>query len=752
MAKKAPRLQTTPTRIAAAMGALIGLGVAAALFALRPTNAFTGLEWRMVDARTQAFMGQRKPDPDLVLAEIRDDDLAELRNQFDLRWPWPLDVNALAFEWFRAAGARAVVVDVYQFDRGMIPEEKGLTDRDSKEYKEAAERVESADALAKAVLEHGRVVFAFALSNNLPEGGDAAAALRKPEYEKRLTRLPPLNVTPGLVRAFADLPVLRLLEASHGIGFANTVVDADGVLRRGVPVGEVAGRRVPSLPLAGVLAAGVEVEADDGSIRAGRAVQRLSDDGTFIVAFRGPSDTYPRIAPAQAVLAGAELQKLRDAGDKTTVPGSGGLKPEDVRGKLVLWGVNPQGVKDVVSAPVGSVFSGPEFQLTLIDNLLHGDGRVEVSRTTNGAVLFGLCVVLGLLGGVAKRRGVFLSATLVAAAVVWGGGYGAFGRGVSFDLITPSLGLLLTYAGVLAFKILTAGRRNKWLEGTFSQYLAPAVIKAIQADPSMLVLGGRQREVSVLFSDVKGFTTISEQLGPENTVRLLNDYLSRQSEPVLQNDGVIDKFIGDAVMAFFGEPVSHADHALRACRAAVESLAVLAGTQPLARELGLGTLVNRIGVASGPATIGNIGSDRRFNYTAIGDTVNFASRLEGANKAFGSRILLADATYQAAKDAVIAKPLAKLIVVGKTEPVPVHELIALAASASPAQKAHAEAFGRAHAAVLADDLDGAETALAEAEKLVPDDGPCRWLGGIIDGLRLGMIARPWNGVYVLESK
>lgn len=751
MAKKAPRLQTTPARVAALMGALIGLGVAAALYALRPTNAFTGLEWRIVDARTQAFMGQRKPDPDLVLADVRNDDLALLRDAGDYPWPWPLDINALAFTWFRAAGARAVVVDVYQFDRGKIPEEQGLTDRNSDAYKEAADRVESAADLAKAVRDHGRVVFAFALTKN-PEGGDPAIALRRPEFEKRLTRIPPLDVTPGIRRPHADLPVLRLLEACHGLGFATTRVDDDGVLRRGVPVGEVAGRRVPSLPLAGVLASREDVEVSGGAVRVGRAVQRLSEDGTFIVAFRGVSDTYPRISPGLAVQAGSELRALREAGDMTTVPGSGALKPEHVRGKIVLWGVNPDGFKDVVSAPVGSTFSGPEFQLTLIDNLLHGDGRWEVSRTTNAVVLFAFCALLGLLGGVAKRRGVFLSATLLAAGIVWGGGYWAFGNGVSFDLFTPSLGILMTYAGVLAFKTLTEGRRNKWLEGTFSQYLAPAVIKAIKADPSMLALGGRQREVSVLFSDVKGFTTISETLGPENTVRLLNDYLSRQSEPVLQNDGVIDKFIGDAVMAFFGEPVAHADHALRACRAAVESLAVLAGTQPLARELGLGTLVNRIGVASGPATIGNIGSDRRFNYTAIGDTVNFASRLEGANKAFGSRILLADATYQAAKDAVVAKPLAKLIVVGKTEPVPVHELIALAESASPAQRAHAEAFGRAHAAVLADDLDAAETALAEAEKLLPDDGPCRWLGGIIDGLRLGMIARPWNGVYVLESK
>ncbi len=752
MAKKRPRLESTSPRVAALVGAAIGLAVAAVLFLARGTGAMTSLEWRLVDARTEHFLGQRAPDPDLVLAEVRDADLDIVDSHTGYVWPWPLFVNATAFEWFRAAGARAVVVDVYQFDRGVEPEEKGLTDTNSNEYKLMKAAVHSADELAHAYRPPNRVVLAFALSSHPPAAGLPAATLRQPELERRLAALPPLDVAPGLVRDHVNLPVLKLLKAAHGLGFATTIVDGDGVLRRGVPLASVQGRHMPSLPLAGVLAARDDVEVRDGAVRVGRAVQRLSADGTFLASFRGRKDAYKRISPAQAVLAGGEMQVLRESGDTETVPGSGGLKPEDVRGKIVLWGVNPDGVKDIVSAPVGSTFSGPEFQLTLIDNLLHGDGRWEVSRATNGLVLLALCIALGALGGFAKRRGVFLAAVVVAGAFVWVGGYEAFGRGVSFDLFTPSLGILLSYAGVLAFKTLTEGRRNKWLEGTFSHYLAPSVIAAIKADPAMLALGGRQRDVSVLFSDVKGFTTISETLGPENTVRLLNDYLSRQSEPVLANDGVIDKFIGDAVMAFFGDPVTHADHALRACRAAVESLAVLAGTQPLAKQLGLGTLVNRIGVASGPATIGNIGSDRRFNYTAIGDTVNFASRLEGANKAFGSRILLADATRQAAGAGIVAKPLAKLIVVGKTEPVAVHELLALAETATADDRRHVDAFSRAHAAVLADDLDAAEAALAEAEAARPDDGPCRWLGGIIDGLRLGLVARPWNGVYVLESK
>jgi len=341
--------------------------------------------------------------------------------------------------------------------------------------------------------------------------------------------------------------------------------------------------------------------------------------------------------------------------------------------------------------------------------------------------------------------------TAVAAGFVFLA-YRLFAGGTSIDLFTPVVGAFATWAGVTGYRLLTEGKRNKWLEGTFSQYLSPAVIEALKADPTMLQLGGQMREISVLFSDVKGFTSISEKLTPDELVRLLNDYLTRQSEPVLLEDGVIDKFIGDALMAFFGDPVPVPDHALRACRAAVRSIAAVEESVPLAKSLGIDGLSNRIGIASGPATMGNMGSAKRFSYTAMGDTVNLASRLEGANKAFGSRIMLGPGTYAQAKEHLVAKPLARLQVVGKTEPVEVFELVGLRGEAPDDLVRHAEAFTRAHAAVRADDLEAAEAALSEAERLRPKDGPCAWLRVLIAELRAGRHPRPWSGILVLDSK
>jgi adenylate cyclase len=320
------------------------------------------------------------------------------------------------------------------------------------------------------------------------------------------------------------------------------------------------------------------------------------------------------------------------------------------------------------------------------------------------------------------------------------------------DVFTPLAGIVLTFSGVIAFRLLTEGRRNKWLENTFGQYLSPAVIEELKKDPSRLSLGGQRTEVSVLFSDIKGFTSLAERLPQEAIVRLLNVYLTGQSEPVLSEDGVIDKFIGDAVMAFFGDPLPHGDHATRACRAALRSQAALAALRPLEEDLGLPPIANRIGVNTGPAVVGNMGSDKRFDYTAIGDTVNFASRLEGANKAFGTRILVGETTYEQAKDAIVAKPVARLRVVGKSEPVGVYELLSLRDGVDPALLRHVEAYERAHAAVRADDLDAASRALDEATAERADDALCTWLRELVARLRAGEVPRPWDGTVVLESK
>ncbi len=745
-ATHAPSLQPMTATRRALIGAAIGVVVAGALSLARGTDALEGLERRFVDVRTRAYVGSAAPDPRIVLAVVGDSDVDAFKQSSHVSWPWPLDYTLAAFEWMAECGVAAVVVDVYHLDQGAVKDELGF---------ESSSDIDDAAKLADVYGKIGHVSLAYELSADasLPE----IRAVREPVFRQHLARLPPIDVSPTYARRYVTLPVVTLLRAASRMGFGNTHADDDGIARRSSPVatisGEWDGQRVPSLPLAAALEVSpAPVALGPDRIALGAAVQRLGADGTFFVNFRGQRNAYARVLASRLVEAGWDWRE-RKPGETYDGPKDHPQARRDaLRGRIVVWGVNLAGQKDVVPTPISDQFVGPEFQATVLDNLLHGDGRVAIPAWVNAIALILALGVLGAVCGGAQRKGLGLATLLVLGSGATFGAYRAFAGGTVLDLFTPLTGLLVTYAATSAFRFMTEGRRNRWLEGTFGQYLSPAVIEALKKNPAMLELGGRQAEITVFFSDIKGFTSISERLGSENTVKVLNRYLTAQSRQVLGVDGVIDKFIGDGVMAFFGDPVPMGDHALRACRAAVRCREALAELRPLAESLGIEPIENRIGVNSGSAVVGNMGSDERFDYTAMGDTVNLASRLESANKAFGSWILLGPMTYEQSKHAIVAKPIGRLQVVGKKETVLVHELLALRDEASPETVRHADAYRRAYDRVLSDDFPGARASLDEAESERPGDGPVRWLRGLVGDLESGKRPRPWDGTVVLESK
>lgn len=745
-----PRLSATSTRARVIACALIGALAATIGTLLR--GKLEGFERRVVDLRTNEYLGAGSADPNIVLAFVAEADLRRLHDEFGYEWPWDLTITALAFDWMHEAGARAVLVDVVHFDKGSGLDEVTLgAGVDQAAITSRLEDAQPLFAAYRAMKGKTATALATELTINATGMDPKAASVRRPLYERLLDRLPVLPVTAGFRRADVNLPIAGLLREAATVGYVNVQPDDDGILRHATPFAEVGGRIVPSLPMAAALATVPGARIESTAIRLGETPTRFDDTGRFIVNFHGDGGDYAEVRPSDMVIAGNKLAEWRASGRKGPVPLEGSAYADAVRGKYVVWGVNAPGIKDTVPTPVSTYFGGPEFQATVLDNLLHGDGRVPVGPGTNRIILFALATAFGAFGGLSLRRGVFVLAWAATTLAFVFAGSRIFRGGVSIDIAAPVLALGGTYAGVVAFRLLTEGRRNKWLEGTFGQYLSPAVIAALKTDPAMLQLTGRKREITVLFSDVKGFTSISEKLPPEQLTALLNDYLTRQSEPILACDGVIDKFIGDAVMAFFGDPVPVPDHAVRACRAAVGCRAALAGTAPLAASLGV-EVKNRIGVNSGFAVMGNMGSAKRLSYTAMGDTVNLASRLESGNKAFGSATLIGPLTYEQAKDAIVARPIAKVVVVGKKEPMAIYELLGMAGETDADVVALAAAFGRAHAAVLADDLDAARRHLAQASAIRPGDGPSHWLGRLIDELAAGKRARPWDGVYVLEEK
>ncbi len=740
---RTPSLKVSPGWIRTLMGAGIGLVAGLLLIALRPTRLVEIIELRLLDLQTAAFTLERPPDPRIVVSEILEEDVAAIRVAFDESWPWNLDLTSYAFRVLADAGVRAVLIDIYHLDGGAgLDDHRGTSELDAMARQKFEIEAELAMEYQKALKKVDRVALAFELS-------DAPQYEVESRVRAALPRLGSALVTggpPGLARSGAELPVRRVTEGAALLGFANVAVDDDGIVRRAPVVGRWGERRVLSLPLAGLLlACECGVRLADCRVTIGDVSQRVNADGSFLVNFHAePGQTFPRVAPAQI------LEWAR----RTYVEGE--PLPQEARealeGRIVVWGVNLAGLKDIVTSPVSGTLHGPEFQATVLDNLIHGDGRVRADPLANAILLLVVTVLLGALA--AGLRGKWAHHVLPFLALLAGVAFAIwrFRNGVAVDIFTPFLGVVLTWGGTSVLHLLTAGRRNRWLEGTFGRYLAPSIILALKEDPSLLELGGRKREISILFSDVAGFTKLTEALEPHQMVRLLNQYLTPHASAVMEQGGVVDKFIGDAVMAFFGDPLPDPCHAERACRAALKVREQLPDLRPVWEEMGLEDFEIRIGVNSGEATVGNMGSENRFDYTAMGDEVNLASRLEGANKAFGSLILLGSRTREEAGDTVVAKPIAGVVVVGRSRPEPVYELLAMAEDAPEDLLAHADAFSRAQAAARAGDLGGAREALAEAARLHPGDGPCRWFAGILDRMEAGEEASPWSGVVVLSGK
>ena len=352
------------------------------------------------------------------------------------------------------------------------------------------------------------------------------------------------------------------------------------------------------------------------------------------------------------------------------------------RGKIVLVGRTSRSAADlrqaradmfnspfVIGDQGDSAFPGVEIQATLLANRLQGGGVQAVSPQWRFALMLGLAAVLAiasaslhpaLAAGASAAAGagvVVLSWSLFAGARWWFPPVGA----------VAALAAAAAATGLLHFVSLR--RRSRRLRGLFAQYVPPEVVAQLVEQPGLVRLGGEAREITVMFTDLAGFTGMSERLSPEQTVEVLTAYFNAMTQVIHRHGGTVDKYIGDAIMAFWGAPLPDAAHAEHAVRAAIEMQAAMQRLAGELRERGLPPIAMRIGLHSGPAVVGNVGSDIRFSYTAVGDTVNLAARLEGANKAFGTGILLSDATAARLPPGLPLRVLDVVVVKGKSEPV-----------------------------------------------------------------------------------
>lgn len=447
-------------------------------------------------------------------------------------------------------------------------------------------------------------------------------------------------------------------------GFFNAVLDPGGTIRKAALLRIYDGDVYPSLALKALryyIGKEIFVEIDQSgvsSLRLGQMFIPLSNAGMFTVNYYGGNGTI-------TTLSAVDVLKKK-------------IKKELLKDKLVFLGVTEIGVYDMRVTPVSSVYPGVEIHATVASNVLQGhyilrDTRIIIIEML---CLFFLPLILVLILGLMRNSFWGLLAFLLTESFYVLLNYFLF-RNYSADMTMfyPLFATAVSYIGSEAYRNLVVEKKNRYLKKAFSSYVSPELVSEIIKNPDRLVLGGEKKEVTILFSDIRGFTGISEKLAPDVLVSLLNDYLGPMTRIVLKHRGTLDKYIGDAIMAIYNAPLELEGHPAKACETALEMMAELKNVNSKFKERGLPFIDIGIGINTGSAVIGNMGADMRFDYTAIGDTVNLASRLEGQNKYYGTHIILSESTARNIGDKFVIREIDLLRVVGKEKPSAVYELL-----------------------------------------------------------------------------
>lgn len=425
----------------------------------------------------------------------------------------------------------------------------------------------------------------------------------------------------------------------------------------------------------------------------------------------------------------------------------------DVANKIVLIGEIGTGLHDEQYVPLsfGRAMSGVEIHANAIQTILSQRFLVnqsDASRQTMlvGVILLGIALFLTLSVGLSVL--VFLLGVIIYTVTTWI----AFEYGVILNTFYPYSAFFVTLVVAYIYRYFTEARTLLKTEHAFGRYVSEEVVKKILENPDQLKLGGVQKTLTVFFSDIANFTSISEKLTPTELVTQLNEYLDRMSQVILNHYGTLDKFVGDAIIAFWGAPIEQPKHAQRACLAALDYMTELETLKDEWRKQKKILFEARIGIHTGDMIVGNVGSSKRFDYTVIGDAVNLGSRLEGVNKHFGTKILISDETYQSAKAEIEVREIDLMTVKGKTKPVRVYELLARKDELSEAQKELISVFKKGLEAYRAQEWTEAEKHFKEALKLAPDDGPSQTYLMRCEELKQAKLPKTWDGVYQLREK
>ncbi len=673
-------------------------------------------------ARLMARPSTATPKVKLVLVDQSSLDWAS--RQMGWQWPWPREIYGVVLDYLKRAGAKAVVFDVLFTEPSIM----GVYDD---------------EALGAAIERTGQFVGAVFLGTQTdqtttwPEGVNENP-LQIAGLKEWLAAHP--TAAEEMASPGAAFPIPEITAAADWLANVREVPDGDGIYRRVMPFRLFDGRVLPSLGVAGWLAGEslpltAQLEASELQLAARRIP--LDAKGRMILKFRGPSGTHEAYTASSVIL--SELSILD--GQPPPIPDAGIFKDA-----YVVFGFSAPGLKDLRATPMGGDYPGPEIYATQLDNLLADDFLRDAPRPLFWGWLVLLALATGLAAVFSRKTWQPVIVALVGMLAAVGGTFAGWSAGWVWPMAAPIATAILALLCGAIMNFLLEGRQKRFIKGAFKHYLSADVIDQIMKNPDQLKLGGERRELTIFFSDLQGFSGISERLGPEELTQLLNDYLSDMTDILMEEGGTLDKYEGDAIIAFWNAPLPQADHAIRAVRAAVRCQQKLAARRREFEARTGAVLKMRIGINTGFVVVGNMGSRNRFDYTVLGDAANLASRLEGANKALGTYLMISESTWtQAAPAAFPGRELGELRVVGRQTPVRVFEALGLSGEPLPPA---ATAFDAALELVRRRDWAAAAAAF---EQLAPEPAAsiyaekCRALassGGAAD----------WDGIWNLTEK
>lgn len=707
--------------------ALGGIAVTAVLLAyiLSYTGIMVNVELDTLDLRF-GLRGTTEIEDDPVVIIAIDDQSDE--STWD-RWPWPRAYYAHVIENLQEAGASVIGLDV-MLDQSDIS------------------NPESDDALAAVLKKYDNIVLTGKLTRTSQNYSYDAL---HPPYEK-----------------------FRQGKATWGLAALES--DPDGFYRR-YPVGQVYNDSLfPSFAAEIIrksLAAGEkrDFRIDENFFHLGPYQIEKFDPSSMLINFAGPAFSFPYYS-FDNILDDADfdlreefdLNTFDDPGD-TTLGIPPGLKYSGVlKDKIVLIGSTMHELHDNFPTPflehrnrsgekVLAEMPGVEIHANAIQTILSGKYLTQLSATETFLIL----ILLALLIFICNRYLSTISCSVTSAVIfvlyLVTVAFAFIQNNLILPFTAPVMTIIFSYAGYTVYSYLLTQHEKKMLRGAFAHYVPESVIQDIMNNPEKLQLGGEERVVTIMFTDVAGFTTISESLKPRELVGLLNEYLTAMTDIVLKNRGVIDKYEGDAIMAEFGVPVAYKKHALAACATALEMQSELRQMRKEWAKRKKPELQARIGINTGEVIVGNMGSRDVFDYTVMGDHVNLGARLEGANKFYGTKIMISEFTHALVKDEFLTRPLDFLRVKGKNKPIEVFELIAaMDTKFTDNFIKFLELYSRGIAAYRNQKWMDAADIFEYCQKLHPEDQVSKMYHKRCYDYKLNPPDSDWDGVTIMTEK